>query len=228
MKRNKEKSAFTFTEVMIGIAITSLIGLAIFKLVSHARATSAKANCRGALRLSVQTAARQLERDIASSRAKLEDGNAGQQRRHKMTLTAMSKTGPTVVSMEVPIDDEPESSVTYFDSNTGSEDNLYEKVTYSLNGGVLKREGSKRGIVKVADNIKSVEFEVDEINAITQVSTTYDGKVRFVITAAARPDGQPDEMEHKQEVIVAIRQLQNKLKDGEQSTWRQRVNANDF
>lgn len=226
MKRSR--LGFTIAEVMVGCGIMAVVGLAVVKLISNARATSAIAECRGALRMSCQLSAKQLQRDIASSRA---IPDTKDKKKYVMSIEPGSPEGPTVVTMQAPIigeDGSLESSedATYFDSNTAKEDETFEKVTYELSGGVLRRVGEKSGSLKLGTNIKSVEFAKNEINGI---EISYDGKIEATITAKAKPDGQKDEIEYKETIIASVRALQNKnLKEEDDRKFKRRIDKNDF
>ena len=214
-----KKNAFTLVELMVCIVIMSGIGLTVVKMMSNAQANAAIARCRGNIRQNAQIAARQLERDISSSRAVLDKSD--NQRRYKMTLEPGTPGGPTVLKLvthKADIDDEDD--VKFFDENV--DESLYETVTYDLSNGVLTRNGDKSR--KIADYVKSIELATNSVG----IETTYDGKIEFTITTCAKPDGQKNEIEHKEQVIVAIRQLQNKLKNDEVSTWKQNVSSTDY
>ena len=121
---------------------------------------------------------------------------------------------------------ESSEDATYFDSNTTKEDETFEKVTYELSGGVLRRVGEKSGSLKLGTNIKSVEFAKNEINGI---EISYDGKIEATITAKAKPDGQKDEIEYKETIIASVRALQNKnLKEEDDRKFKRRIDKNDF
>lgn len=218
----KSKLGFTIVEVSVAALIMSIIGFAAFKLLSHARATSARAECRSALRLSIQTAARQIERDISSSRVLADKAN----KKFTMTLEGHNEvTGGTVAEMEAPIPsaklDESESNkVAYFDSNEESEKALFEKVTYTLSGGVLKRSGEKSGTLKIGDKIKSVNIP-DTAN--------YDGQIEVTIVAAAKPDGEKEEVEYQEKLVVSIRGMQHKIVNPEDDrNFKRRVGKSDY
>ncbi len=218
------KSGFSLTELMIGIGICAVLGLTVFKLVSQAGKNSAIARCRADLRQNAQVAARQLERDISSSRAVPDETD---KKKYKMTIVTGDPESEPISSMECPKSEDPEGDATYFDSNEESVNNLYEEVKYTISDKKLYRNaGGKK--LKICDNIKSIKFRDD--NEIDGIDISYDGKVELKITAKARPDGQPDEIEHVETAIVAIRQLQKKLLDPEKDDkhWKQRVGANDY
>ena len=225
----KKKSGFSLTEVIVGIGIMSIIGVIIAKLMTDARRNSAISECRGNLRLNTQLVCRALEKDISSSRAIL-DSNDKNKRKYIMSVKPGSPTGSVVATMICPVfpkDSENESSddATYFDFNTDKEDNLYEEVTYELQNGELSRKGEKNGSLKIGNNIKSISFAVNEIN---EIETTYDGKIEITVTAEAKPDGQKEEIQYVEKLIVAIRALQNKVKKGEEdSKFMQRIDNND-
>lgn len=219
----KKKFGFTVVELMIAIAVSAVLGLTVYKFVSAANKTSAIARCKGNLRLNAQMAARQLERDIASSKAIIHKENG-------KIYYKKSISGNTLpFNMLCPKEDATED-VSFFDLKEDNvenpdkdvEDKLYETIEYSKSGDKLMRKGKK-----IASNIKDVNFRSD--NSIDGIETTYDGKVEFSVTAAGKPDGQPDEIEYVETVIVAIRQLQNKmLKPEDDKHWKQRVGKNDY
>ncbi len=214
-----KKNAFTLVELMVCIVIMSGIGLTVVKMMSNAQANAAIARCRGNIRQNAQIAARQLERDISSSRAVLDKSDT--QHRYKMTLEPGAPLGPTVLKLvthKADVDDEDD--IKFFDENV--DESLYETVTYDLTNGVLTRNSDKPR--KIADCVKSVELVTNSVG----IETTYDGKIEFTVTTSAKPDGQKDEIEHKEQVIVAIRQLQNKLKNNDISTWKQNVSNTDY
>ncbi len=211
------KSGFTLIELLIGIGIFALLGLTIYKVISQAGKNSAIARCRGNLRQNAQIAARQLEKDISSSRAIPDPKN---KKKYIMTVKTGSSGG--IVSMQCPKAESEQEDATYFDSNTKSVDELYEDVKYTISNDKLYRNNTK-----VCDNIKSIEFRKD--NKIDKIDLTYDGKVELKITATAKPDGQPEEIEHVETVIIAIRQLQRKLLEPEDDKhWIQRVSEGDY
>ncbi len=226
MKRNR--SGFTVAEVIVGCGIMAVIGLGVTKLISNARATSAIAECRGSLRMSCQLSAKQLQRDIASSRA---IPDTKDKKKYVMSIEPGSPEGPVVVTMQAPIISEDGSleeaeDATYFDSDTSKEDETFEEVKYELSGGVLRRVGEKSGTLKLGTNIKSVEFAQ---NSIEGIDITYDGKIEATITGAAKPDGQKDEIEYKESIIASVRALQNKnLKEEDDKKFRRRIDKNDF
>lgn len=231
--KNK-RYAFTLVELLISISITAALGIAVYGFMSSANKNSAKTRCRGMLRQNVQLAVRQLEKDITSSRAilvKAKDESGNDIKRPQMTVKPDSPEGPTVVTMETSIIDADDSSVNYFDEQEEGKDqekDLYETVTYTLNNGVLMREGKEKRF-KVADNIASITFAM---NAIDSIDVNYDGKIEFTVGAKAKPDGSNDEIAHCEQVIVAIRQLQNKLlkdRDARQNPhWKQRIEAGNY
>ena len=73
MNSRKLRLGVTLAETLIGLLLISIIGLALQKLTSSALRTSAISEARGTLRQNAQIALRQIERDIASSRVKVEN-----------------------------------------------------------------------------------------------------------------------------------------------------------
>jgi hypothetical protein len=207
----------------------AVLGLAVYKFISAANRTSAIAECRGNLRLSASIAARQLERDVATSKAEIDEKDMQKDQQAKTTIKPGNPEGPEIVSMFVPkIEDENapnDTEVTYFTTNTDKEKELYEEVKYTLSGNVLYRNGRR-----IADNIGSITFKT---NSADNIETTYDGKTQITISAVAKPKGMSQEISHVQELIVSIRQLQVKRlkdrdKDNQNLYWKQRVDDNNY
>ncbi|MBQ2593917.1 MAG: hypothetical protein II567_11645, partial [Candidatus Riflebacteria bacterium] len=211
------------------IGIMAVLGLAVYKFISAANRTSAIAECRGNLRLSASIAARQLERDVATSKAEIDEKDMQKDQQAKTTIKPGNPEGPEIVSMFVPkIEDENapnDTEVTYFTTNTDKEKELYEEVKYTLSGNVLYRNGRR-----IADNIGSITFKT---NSADNIETTYDGKTQITISAVAKPKGMNQEISHVQELIVSIRQLQVKRlkdrdKDNQNLYWKQRVDDKNY
>jgi prepilin-type N-terminal cleavage/methylation domain-containing protein len=226
---SKKRFGFTLVELMVGIGIMAVLGLAVYKFISAANRTSAIAECRGNLRLSASIAARQLERDVATSKAEIDEKDMQKDQQAKTTIKPGNPEGPEIVSMFVPkIEDENapnDTEVTYFTTNTDKEKELYEEVKYTLSGNVLYRNGRR-----IADNIGSITFKT---NSADNIETTYDGKTQITISAVAKPKGMNQEISHVQELIVSIRQLQVKRlkdrdKDNQNLYWKQRVDDNNY
>ena len=227
---SKKRFGFTLVELLVGIGIMAVLGLAVYKFISAANRTSAIAECRGNLRLSASLAARQLERDVATSKAEIEEKDMLKEQQAKTTIKPGNPEGPEIVSMFVPkIQDENaanNSEITYFTTETDKEkDELYEEVKYTLSGNILYRNGRK-----IADNIGSITFKT---NSADNIDTTYDGKTQITISAVAKPKGMNDEISHVQELIVSIRQLQVKRlkerdKDNQNLYWKQRVDDKNY
>ena len=226
---SKKRFGFTLVELMVGIGIMAVIGLAVYKFISAANRTSAIAECRGNLRLSASLAARQLERDVATSRAEIDEKDMQKDQQAKTTIKPGNPEGPEIVSMFVPkIQDENapnDTEVTYFTTKTDKEKELYEEVKYTLSGNILYRNGRR-----IADNIGSITFKT---NSADNIETTYDGKTQITISAVAKPKGMNQEISHVQELIVSIRQLQVKRlkdrdKDNQNLYWKQRVDDNNY
>ena len=226
---SKKRFGFTLVELMVGIGIMAVIGLAVYKFISAANRTSAIAECRGNLRLSASIAARQLERDVATSRAEIDEKDMQKDQQAKTTIKPGNPEGPEIVSMFVPkIQDENapnDTEVTYFTTKTDKEKELYEEVKYTLSGNILYRNGRR-----IADNIGSITFKT---NSADNIETTYDGKTQITISAVAKPKGMSQEISHVQELIVSIRQLQVKRlkdrdKDNQNLYWKQRVDDNNY
>ncbi len=226
---SKKRFGFTLVELMVGIGIMAVLGLAVYKFISAANRTSAIAECRGNLRLSASIAARQLERDVATSRAEIDEEDMQKDQQAKTTIKPGTPEGPEVVSMFVPkIEDENapnDTEVTYFTTKTDKEKELYEEVKYTLSGNILYRNGRR-----IADNIGSITFKT---NSADNIETTYDGKTQITISAVAKPKGMSQEISHVQELIVSIRQLQVKRlkdrdKDNQNLYWKQRVDDNNY
>ncbi len=226
---SKKRFGFTLVELMVGIGIMAVLGLAVYKFISAANRTSAIAECRGNLRLSASLAARQLERDVATSRAEIDEEDMQKDQQAKTTIKPGTPEGPEVVSMFVPkIEDENapnDTEVTYFTTKTDKEKELYEEVKYTLSGNILYRNGRR-----IADNIGSITFKT---NSADNIETTYDGKTQITISAVAKPKGMSQEISHVQELIVSIRQLQVKRlkdrdKDNQNLYWKQRVDDNNY
>ena len=226
---SKKRFGFTLVELMVGIGIMAVLGLAVYKFISAAKRTSAIAECRGNLRLSASIAARQLERDVATSKAEIDEKDMQKDQQAKTTIKPGNPEGPEIVSMFVPkIEDENapnDTEVTYFTTNTDKEKELYEEVKYTLSGNVLYRNGRR-----IADNIGSITFKT---NSADNIETTYDGKTQITISAVAKPKGMNQEISHVQELIVSIRQLQVKRlkdrdKDNQNLYWKQRVDDKNY
>ncbi len=226
---SKKRFGFTLVELMVGIGIMAVLGLAVYKFISAANRTSAIAECRGNLRLSASIAARQLERDVATSKAEIDEKDMQKDQQAKTTIKPGNPEGPEIVSMFVPkIEDENapnDTEVTYFTTNTDKEKELYEEVKYTLSGNVLYRNGRR-----IADNIGSITFKT---NSADNIETTYDGKTQITISAVAKPKGMNQEISHVQELIVSIRQLQVKRlkdrdKDNQNLYWKQRVDDKNY
>ena len=226
---SKKRFGFTLVELMVGIGIMAVLGLAVYKFISAANRTSAIAECRGNLRLSASIAARQLERDVATSKAEIDEKDMQKDQQAKTTIKPGNPEGPEIVSMFVPkIEDENapnDTEVTYFTTKTDKEKELYEEVKYTLSGNVLYRNGRR-----IADNIGSITFKT---NSADNIETTYDGKTQITISAVAKPKGMNQEISHVQELIVSIRQLQVKRlkdrdKDNQNLYWKQRVDDKNY
>ncbi len=226
---SKKRFGFTLVELMVGIGIMAVLGLAVYKFISAANRTSAIAECRGNLRLSASLAARQLERDVATSKAEIDEKDMQKDQQAKTTIKPGNPEGPEIVSMFVPkIEDENapnDTEVTYFTTKTDKEKELYEEVKYTLSGNVLYRNGRR-----IADNIGSITFKT---NSADNIETTYDGKTQITISAVAKPKGMSQEISHVQELIVSISQLQVKRlkdrdKDNQNLYWKQRVDDNNY
>ncbi len=214
-----QRKAFTIVEVLVGVTILLFIAFAIFKLVQSANRTSAYGNARGLLRTNVQLAARQLERDIASCKPDEKDGDNAQ------PVKTGNKNGPIVATMFVPknLGSEENPNVNYFD-DAKTDEATYETINYQLSNGVLTRV-SPSGNMTVAHNIKFVDFKTRDSK---QLETTYDGRITVIINAETLPQGFTEPASLTQELIVAIRQLQNQYKEGEETHWKQKVTSSDF
>lgn len=226
---SKKRFGFTLVELMVGIGIMAVLGLAVYKFISAANRTSAIAECRGNLRLSASLVARQLERDVATSRAEIDEKDMQKDQQAKTTVKPGNPEGPEIVSMFVPkiVDENTPNNaeVTYFTTDTEKEKNLYEEVKYTLSNNILYRNGKK-----IADNIGSITFKT---NSADNIETTYDGKTQITISAVAKPKGINQEISHVQELIVSIRQLQIKRlkdlnKEDKNLYWKQRVDNNNY
>ena len=226
---SKKRYGFTLVELMVGIGIMAVLGLAVYKFISAANRTSAIAECRGNLRLSASLAARQLERDVATSKAEIDEKDMLKEHKENTTIKPGNPEGPEIVSMFVPkIEDENapnNDDVTYFTTDTAKEKDLYEEVKYTLSGNILYRNGRK-----IADNIGSITFKT---NSADNIETTYDGKTQITISAVGKPKGMNNEISHVQEIIVSIRQLQIKRlkerdKDNQNLYWKQRVDDKNY
>ena len=232
----KKRLGFTLVELMVGIGIMAVIGLAVFKVISSANRTSAIAECRGNLRLSASIVARQLERDVATSRAIIDQKDMLKEQKAKTTIKPGSPEGPEIVSMFVPKIEEDNAGnnnnnnneVSYFTTytdGTDKEKDLYEEVKYTLEGNILYRNGKR-----ITDNIGSITFKT---NSADNIDTTYDGKTQITISAVGKPRGMNEEISHVQELIVSIRQLQIKRlkerdKDNQNLYWKQRVDDKNY
>lgn len=220
MKKNRR--GFTLTEIVIGIAITAILGLAISKLMTSAQSQAASTRCRSMLRQNVQLASTYLEKDISSSRVKLNNS-----KKYEMTMTTGVSTSNPITKLEVP-KDEISEDINYFKAED-TNDNLFDEVSYSINNGILMRNIKNGNSIRVAEHIKSIEFDTAETN---NVRYTYSGKVKFKITAEARPEGQNEIASYSNELIVAVRQLENKINlnnnDNNDKHWKQKINKSDF
>ena len=224
-----KKKAFTIAEVLVAVTVMGIIGIGILKLVSNARRTTAIAECRGALRLNAQMAARQIERDIASSRALPDDTDP---KKFKMTVEITDGESGTIIKMKSPksasADDNANNNdtVKYFSENIEDEDKLYADVTYELSNRRLTRNQDGGSTLKIADNIKRIEATG---TADLPEGYTYDGKVMLAIIASGKPMGEKDEIEYVEYLTVAIRQLQNKIIENKRdSHFKRRVKASDL
>lgn len=224
----KKNRAFTVAEVLVATAVMALIGLGLLKLIMNARRATAIAECRGALRLNAQLAVKQLEKDIASSRALKDESDP---KKLNMTVEfSNDKTGVSMQSSKLDSDDNSaNNNVLYFskeENGTDQEESLYNNIKYKISNGKLMREIIGGKTTRIADNIKYIEATG---SADLPDGYTYDGKVSFAVTAAAIPAGEKDEITYIEYSSTAIRQLQNKIKSNEQgSHWKQRIKDGDY
>ena len=222
MNNCKLRPGVTLVETLIGLFLISIIGLALQRMTSSALRTSAISEARGTLRQNAQIAMRQLERDIASSRVKAENPDAPPKDR-KYIHTLEIPGGNTPICMEIP-EETGDDETRLFDIDKEKDGKDYIKVTYSINNGALMRNDTKT-TTRVANHIKSII--PGDYTSNSGIETTYDGKVTVRLTAAMVPDGVQKEIEHIEEAIIAIKQLQIKNLDGDESNrnrnWQQRL-----
>ena len=228
----RKRKAFTLAETIVGVAIAALLGLAIMKLMTNTQMQAAKARCKSQLRQSLQIASKYLQRDIESSRVIYDKT----EKKYKATL----KKGTPLLTIEVPkkLNDETTQNyenVSFFDSTADEEytveDELYVPVEYNLSDGTLTRTADGK-THKVASNIKEITF--GENGEGEDVETTYSGKIDLIFTLEAKPDGSNEKVSiEEQHVVIAIRQLQNRINVGNDEAkvdnhWKQRIGKNDF
>lgn len=204
----------TLIEVLVGIFITSILGMGIYSFLSGARTVSSISATKSMLNREATVILRQLERDIASSRGKIVEEGGKKVVKKKVDIPASGN-----IVLEVPRN-EIADDATFFDQNTADEDDLYVTAEYQITGKELFRvfDGKRR---KLSSNIKSLKFDT---TASGNLNETYDGKVQAILTLSARPDGITDEIEIEQRLTVAVRQAADKDAG---KTWKQRIDATD-
>jgi len=210
----RQGNGVTLIEILVGIFITSILGMGIYSFLSGARTVSSISAAKSMLNREATVILRQLERDISSSRGKVVEEGGKKVVKKKVDIPASGD-----ITLEVPRNDIADDA-TFFDQNTADEDALYVTAKYQLNGKDLIRvfDGNSR---KLSSNVKSLKFDT---TASGNLNETYDGKVQAILTLSARPDGITDEIEIEQRLTVSVRQAADKDAG---KTWKQRIDATD-
>ena len=176
MNHKPERLGLTIVEVLVVIAITALIAGFVVNMISNARHTAGIARARGEAKSMAEMVLRQLERDISTSRAKLETLTSGEQ----IITPTFRRTGPGSCEMMVPDDR---------DTNTS------KRVSYSLNGSQLIRDEQGGVSRAICSNIE--EFDVAMLS---------DELVSINLKTGVIADGQLTPQIHHQTMIVTIRE----------------------
>ncbi len=230
----KNKKAFTLAELLIGVFIAALLGLAITKLMTNVQTQAAKARCKAKLRQSLKLASMYLQRDIASSRVIYDKDK----KQYKMTLELGDASSTPISKVEAPKlkegnDTSEEEAISYFDEVDSDEKNpekaLYEEVSYTIANGVLTRTAKGGKTHKIADNIESIG---QTEGADGKVDLSYSGKLGLTIKLKGKVEGTNEELELEEPLVISVRQLQNKINMANQEIkdnhWKQRIGKDDY
>ncbi len=209
----KTNKAVTLVEVLVGLLLTTILGLGVYSFMSGARTITSLTAAKASLNLEAELILRQFERDVASSRNEMVEENGSRIFRKKVV------PGNGKIVLEVPAKELPEDA-TMFDQSMEAENQTYVSVTYALQGNELLRifDGKSR---RLSANVKSFVFDTTDSGNLNE---TYDGKVQVILTLSMRPDGNRDPIEIEHRLTVSVRQALDK--NGTKN-WKQRIDATD-
>ena len=223
-----KRRAFTLAELMIGIIVFSLLGLAISKLMTNTQRQAAKGRAKSVIHQELKTITMYLQRDIEGSRVVYNKD----EKKYENTLDEGNPISKIETAKRKHGDDTgTDEDVSYFDAYENDDDDPtkkeYEVVSYSIADGVLTRSVDGGGSHVVANHVVSIEKEDDG---------TYDfknqGKVRLVIKLEVETEVYKDKCELEDHIVISIRQLQNKINVGDnaedKNKWRQRIGKDDY
>jgi prepilin-type N-terminal cleavage/methylation domain-containing protein len=205
----KANRAVTLIELLVGMFIAGLIGVAIYYMMSQANFVAATTSARGLAKQEAEIIIRHLKRDIANSRAKIEDSTDSDAYDVVKTLEFADGTLSLEVAQDFP---EGEETITMFDDTSDSEDAIYQEVEYSLNGSEFSRkEGNERILSR---SVKTFE-----------VSENYDGKIQVDIVIEKPLKGFSGKIEYPQSAIILVKEAENAKTS---KNWRQRIAPGDY
>ncbi|MGM0599681.1 MAG: type II secretion system protein [Candidatus Rifleibacteriota bacterium] len=203
------KKAVTIIEMLVGIFIAGLIGIAIYYMMSQANFVAATASARGLAKQEAEIIIRHLKRDIANSRAKIENSAGSNAYEVVKTLDFADDTLSLEVAQDFP---EGEETITMFDDTSVSEDLIYKDVEYVRSGTEFTRKGEKERIL--SRSVKSFE-----------VSENYDGKIQIDIVIEKSLKGFSGKIEYPQSAIILVKEAENAKTS---KNWRQRITPDDY
>ena len=215
-----KKHGMTIVELLVGMFVIALVVYGIYNFTNNASRKATIASTKGMLRQEAQVILRAIERDVASSRVKVDEDLIDADKTEKFKSTLDFGTGS--LKMEIPKTSDSVTRTLFDNVGTDGDSGAYDDVTYSWGGGILTRSGPD-GTTTLGRHVKDIKKGSSDI--------TYDGKVEIQIVTATIPIGLSNEIEHTENVIIAIRQLQNKMlesisdyKDSRNNKyWRQKI-----
>ena len=203
------RKAVTLIELLVGMFIAGLIGVAIYYMMSQANFVAATTSARGMAKQEAEIIIRHLKRDIANSRAKIEDSADSDSYDVVKTLEFADGKLSLEVAQEFP---EGEESITMFDDTADSEDSIYKEIEYSLNGTEFSRKEDNERVL--SRSVKTFE-----------VSENYDGKIQVDIVIEKPLKGFSGKIEYPQSAIILVKEAENAKTS---KNWRQRIAPGDY
>lgn len=202
---SNNKKAVTLVEITIVILIMTVFAATIHRIISYARFVSTKTQALGTIRQEALLLLRQLERDIAYSRAYIDPSEPS-------NIILSIKKGTNSLKMLVPKAlNDMDIDLTFFEESTfAKEADNYIEVEYNLQSNSLIRTVDGSNSKSVSSFVKEFNSEIPYDKSHIEIELKMETEVRGFNTTVT----------HVERVSFAIREATTAQAD---KRWRQRT-----